>query len=96
MTPALNIDGRDVPAPIWTGTVRLYWRPDCFGKPDQALYIGGLCIGTLMEWNHPTRRETPWRAWLMTDEDGASVGWFETKETAMGALVDAAVKELGK
>ena len=96
MTPALNIDGRDVPAPIWGGNARLYWRSDEFGRPDQALYIGALCIGTLMKWDHPTHPGTPWRAWLMIDEDGASFGWFETKERAMGALVDAAVKELGK
>ena len=96
MTPALNIDGRDVPAPIWTGTARLYWRPDEFGNPVQELYIGGLFIGLVEEWSDPDRPETPWSAWLMTSEDGEGIGFFETMGKAMAALVDAAVKELGK
>ena len=96
MTPALNIDGRDVPTPIWTGTVRLYWRPDEFENPVQRLYIGGLFIGLVEEWPDPDHPETPWSAWLMTSEDGEGIGFFETMEKAMAALVDAAVKELGK
>ncbi len=72
---------------------RLNWRNDCYGDPDMALYIGGLNIGHIL-LSHQPRDTGQWRAWLMTDEDGESIGWFETKEEAKVALVAAATKAL--
>jgi hypothetical protein len=80
---------------IWRGTVTLCWRPDCFGKPGRALFVGGLNVGSIM-YHKRDERDDPWRAWLMTDEDGNEIGWYLTEREAKYALVDAAVKELCK
>lgn len=88
--------------PIWIGPCRLYWHTDDYGKVGRALHVGGLQVGTIMhspKMYGPGRvervNEKPWRAWLMTDSDGKSVGWFLTEQEAKDALVDAAVKEIG-
>jgi hypothetical protein len=75
---------------------RLYWRDDDYGYPDQALYIGGLCIGCIIRFQSERRKEAPWRAWLQTDGDGEEIGWRATKQEAMDLLVDAALKEIMK
>jgi hypothetical protein len=85
------------PIAIWGGNARLYWRDDSYGKKDRALFIGGLCIGHIMQW---TGKDSPkageWRAWIMTDDDGRHLGWHPTEQEAKDALVDEAVKELCK
>jgi hypothetical protein len=83
------------PVAIWCGNARLYWRDDSFGNTAMALYVGGLCIGYVMPISkNPLRAERPWRVWLMTNEEGGSLGWHKTEQEAKDALVDAAVKEL--
>lgn len=59
-----------------------------------ALYIGNLCIGNLIELDHPNHPGTSWRPWIMTDEDGKSLGWFASEQEARDVLVDAALKAL--
>lgn len=91
-----------MPEPLWVGPCRLYWRTDDYGKDGRALYVGGLQIGTIMYipkmyavGGIERVNEKPWRAWLMTDSDGMSVGWFLTEQEAKDALADAAVREIG-
>jgi hypothetical protein len=94
-TPAKNPTAD--PLAIWGGNARLYWRQDCFGQPDRALYVGGLNVGHIMySPTNPQRAGCPWRAWLMTDEDGKGVGWFATEREAKDALAGAAAEELCK
>lgn len=78
--------------PIWSAEVSMYWRPDCFGRAERALYVGGLNVGTVM--HHATGRQKSWRAWLMTDEDGEEIGWYMTEREAKDALEDAAARKL--
>ena len=81
--------------PVWYGQFNLCWRQDCFGKPNQALYLGRICIGHLMLNNtQAIHAEKPWRMWLMTDEDGDEIGYRATQQEAMDALVDAALNAL--
>jgi hypothetical protein len=82
--------------PIWSGKCRLYWCHDGYGYPDQALYIGGLYVGCVIELKSERRKEAPWRAWLQTDIDGEEIGWRATKQEAMDLLVDAAIWEIEK
>jgi hypothetical protein len=83
------------PVAIWGGSARLYWRDDAWGNSDRALFVGGLYVGSVMHTpTNPNRVGQTWRAWLMTDDDGVSVGWFPMEQEAKDALADAAVKEL--
>ena len=79
---------------IWTGRCRVYWRADAFGHKDCALFIGRLHVGSLM--HYAPHGDKPWRAWLMTDDDGKQIGWFPTQQEAQDALVDAAIVEILK
>jgi hypothetical protein len=75
----------------------LYWREDVWKAKDRALFVGGLCVGSVMHRPiSPNGIGHTWLAWLMTDEYGASIGSFLTEQEAKDALADAAVKELGK
>ena len=69
------------------------WKQDVLGHNRQALYIGGLCVGAIMnaegsEWVNPLN---PWRGWFMDDDDGNETGWFATADEAR-ASVEAALK----
>ncbi len=83
---------------VWTNRilVSLFWRPDGYGNPGRALYARDLYLGHVTHWTYPdpSHRATPWRAWLMTDEEGEEVGWWATEQEAKDALVDAALKAL--
>jgi hypothetical protein len=39
--------------------------------------------------------QRPWRAWIMTDEDGTELGWFATQRQAGDALEEAVRKYTG-
>lgn len=82
--------------------ITISWRTDEFGKPERALYVGSIYVGSL---THESRRfgvggreieprEKPWRAWFMNDIDGNELGWYPTEQEARDAMVDAAVKGL--
>jgi hypothetical protein len=91
----------------------LQWKEDCFGKPDHALYFGGLYVGNIARvvpaydwrsslkdgeplWMHHEHYEaTPWRGWIMTDDEGDAIGFFPSSDAARAA-VEAKFKELTK
>lgn len=79
---------------VWRGHTELHWRNDCYGNTLQALYAGGLWVGSLMWSPIGDTKPNPWRAWLSTDDDGSAVGWYVTEQEARDALVDAAVRAL--
>lgn len=67
---------------------RFEWRTDCFGRPNRALYFMGLFVGCILE----TKKDGPYRAWIMTDDSGERVGKdrWKTEETARNAAQKAA------
>lgn len=81
---------------IWRGSTSLHWVPDGFGRPDRSLNAGGLHVGLIQHIPQPRygHESTPWRGWIMSDEDGKELGWFATEQEAKDAVVDAAVREL--
>lgn len=80
---------------VWHGVTSLHWMPDALYRPDRALYAGDLYVGLIQHLPHPTRHELKsWCGWIMTNESGKDLGWFETEQAAKDALVDAAVKAL--
>ena len=84
------------PIAIWTGKTNLYWRTDGWGVEGRALFAGGLhvgCVGFIQDRLYPGR---PWRAWIMTEEDGKDAGHFETEQFAKDALVEGVTKEILK
>lgn len=70
----------------------LQWKTDAYGRPDAALYIGGLYVGRVFA----VKAFGPWRAWIMTDDEGDRVGkdLWPSEEAAKVALFDAATKLL--
>jgi hypothetical protein len=81
-------------APVWSETIRvaLTWRDGCLNDDDVALYLNGLCVGFVQM--HKTTRALAYRAWIISNDDGHSIGWFPTEGTAKDALVDAVVRAL--
>lgn len=78
----------------WNG-VRLFWRKDGYGRPERALYAGGLYLGEVMCLpTNPRLSGAIWRSWLMTTDEGDEIGWYMTEQEAKDALVDAALKAL--
>ena len=76
-------------------TPALRWRKDEFGNVDRALYIGRLYIGHIMHCpKHPRRPDAPWRAWLMTSDEGDEAGWYASEADAKAALHAAAMEAL--
>ena len=69
------------------------WKDDCFGHPQQAMYIGKLIVGTIMHAGTSkfVPNGTPWRGWFNYDEDGRATGWFATARESR-ASVEAALK----
>lgn len=62
------------------------WRKDGFGKEAHALYLGGLCVGTIMNSTHPDYHCGEWRGWFMSDDSGDETGWFATAEDARASV----------
>lgn len=58
------------------------WRKDGFGKDHQALYLGGLWVGSIMYLTDRNGLGTTWRGWFNCDDDGDETGWFPTAEEA--------------
>lgn len=84
-------------APFWHSSISiaLFWRADGFGNPEFALYANNLYLGEIMHvQKRPNYKERPYRAWVMTTDDGEEVGWYPTIQAAKDALVDAALKAL--
>jgi hypothetical protein len=81
-------------APVWSETisVALTWRKDAWGEEGRALYLNGLCVGFVQR--HKTKLVLAYRAWIMSDDDGQSIGWFPTEDMAKAELVEAVKKEL--
>lgn len=72
---------------------RFTWGKDGYGKP--ALFLLGLYVGCVIPCD---AKETRWRAWLMLDDEGESIGGdtigpdnFPTAEAAQAALYAAAL-----
>lgn len=65
----------------------LQWMPDEFGRPERALYLGGIFVGYVQELK-PVR--ATWRAWLMVDLDGSDAGERDTEIEAKDLLLRAA------
>ncbi len=60
--------------------VKIEWRKDGYGKENQALFIGQICVGHIMEIDRHSK--SWWRAWLMTDDESDEVGRFDTADEA--------------
>jgi hypothetical protein len=82
-------------APVWHGRVGVYWRDDQYGNKNVALFVGGLQVGSILyAGTHAPRQRFPYRAWIMTDGDGKSLGWYATEDEAKVVLLDVAVREI--
>ena len=64
---------------------KVEWRKDAFGHEDCALYLGDLYVGCIM---HGAPHRKAWRAWFMSGDDGAEVGWYPTDALARRAVED--------
>ena len=71
----------------------LEWRKDAYGTPDVALYFGNIYVGEIHRLTNPDRRQAPWRAWLMTTDEGGAIGHYATPDQARMA-VESKFKEL--
>lgn len=81
--------------PVWRhGNLVMTWNTDSSGNDRPDLYLDKIWIGYVTRFKNPNRVTAPWRAWLMTDEEGDGIGWHPTREAAQSALVEAAVKAL--
>jgi hypothetical protein len=72
--------------------MNLEWR-------GRHLWLQGLWIGQVIRWGAhgpEGRKETPYRGWLMTEEDGDEVGWFKTEDDAKIAVKEAAEAALDR
>jgi hypothetical protein len=58
---------------------QIEWRKDCYGHEAQALYLGDLCVGSIL---HSTHRTDGWRGWFSNDDEGNETGWFNSAEEA--------------
>jgi len=68
------------------------WREN---SPAETLYLyfGGLYVGCVIDWSNkmPPDGLPKFRAWIMTDDDGAAIGWFRSEVEAQSALLKRAM-----
>lgn len=64
------------------------WKTDGFGREHRALYLGGLCVGHIMELASYKDYgfAGPFRGWFMNDDDGSETGYFMTEEDARASV----------
>lgn len=76
------------------------WRKDVYGKERAALYIGGLYVGSIMQWksvlHSDDKHNGMWRGWFMNDDEGDQVGWFPTADEARAAVERALTAALSQ
>lgn len=72
---------------------RFEWQRDAYGKEKRNLYLLGLFVGCIIPI---TATGPPFRAWLMTDDEGDRVGddKFETEDAARDAVYAAALERV--
>jgi len=73
---------------------RFEWRTDAYGKERRCLYMCGLYVGCIIP---TTAAEVPFRAWLMTDDEGDRIGvdQWPTEDAARAAVEIAALAVVG-
>lgn len=64
------------------------WRKDCWGKDARALYLGGLCVGSIMPGSQ-IYKDGQWLGWFSNDDEGNETGWFPTAEEARASVEKA-------
>jgi hypothetical protein len=66
------------------------WKPDGWGNAGRDLYLGDLYVGSVQDWEKKYLPAKPWRAWLMTTDEGDVVGRANTEIDAKEILLEAA------
>jgi hypothetical protein len=91
-----HVDGvSGMTTPVWINTIRvaLTWREQATKTPDFALYINGLCVGTVFE-SYLVGADKSWASWLNDEGSGRTISRHPTEAAAKTALVEAVVREL--
>lgn len=68
----------------------LVWLTNQLGNEECALYLGAICVGEIQYLSNINR----WCGWVMINEEGFRIGYFNTAPEARMSVESAVLKSL--
>lgn len=83
------------PILVWQGVrrVAIMWKDSGYTN-ETNLHVGKIYVGCVSFTSRNNDEPKSWRAWIMRDNDGETIGYYDSEQKAKDELIDAVIKDL--